>query len=160
MKLLIKQRVFSWSDSYDIYDEAGNTKYFVKAEIFSFGHQLHVYDAYQNDIGFIRQKLFSFMPTFEIEMNGILKGQVKKEFSFLRPRYNVDFNGWYVEGDFLGWEYDVRKGGNIIAHISKELFRWGDTYVINVKEAADELMAMMLVIAIDAANCSSNNVNH
>ena len=58
MKLLIKQRVFSWSDSYDIYDEAGNTKYFVKAEFFSFGHQLHVYDAYQNEIGFIRQKLF------------------------------------------------------------------------------------------------------
>ena len=24
MKLLIKQRVFSWTDSYDIYDENGN----------------------------------------------------------------------------------------------------------------------------------------
>ena len=25
MKLLFKQRFFSWLDSYDIYDEAGNT---------------------------------------------------------------------------------------------------------------------------------------
>jgi len=25
MKLLFKQRLFSWFDSYDIYDEAGNT---------------------------------------------------------------------------------------------------------------------------------------
>ena len=32
MKLLIKQRVFSWTDSYDIYDENGNVKYFVKAD--------------------------------------------------------------------------------------------------------------------------------
>lgn len=24
MKLLIKQRVFAWSDSYDVYDEYGN----------------------------------------------------------------------------------------------------------------------------------------
>ena len=24
MKLLIKQRVFSWSDTYDVYDENGN----------------------------------------------------------------------------------------------------------------------------------------
>ena len=27
MKLLFKQRLFSWFDSYDIYDEAGNTAY-------------------------------------------------------------------------------------------------------------------------------------
>ena len=32
MKLLIKQRVFSWTDSYDVYDEDGDAKYFVKAE--------------------------------------------------------------------------------------------------------------------------------
>ena len=50
MRLLIKQRVFAWGDTYDIYDEAGNVKYVVKAEVFAFGHQLHVYDAYQNEI--------------------------------------------------------------------------------------------------------------
>ncbi len=41
MKLLIKQRIFSWGDTYDIYDEVGNVKYVVKAEVFAFGHQLH-----------------------------------------------------------------------------------------------------------------------
>ena len=44
MQLLIKQRVFSWTDSYDVYDETGAAKYFVKAEFFSFGHQIHIYD--------------------------------------------------------------------------------------------------------------------
>ena len=38
MKLCIKQRVFSWGDTYDIYDENGNEKYLVKEEIFTFGH--------------------------------------------------------------------------------------------------------------------------
>ena len=28
MRLLIKQRVFSWTDSYDVYDENENPKYF------------------------------------------------------------------------------------------------------------------------------------
>lgn len=37
MKLLMKQRVFSWTDTYDVYDEAGNKKYFVKAELFRLG---------------------------------------------------------------------------------------------------------------------------
>ena len=44
MKLLFKQRLFSWFDSYDIYDEAGNTVYVVKGQL-SWGHKLVIYDA-------------------------------------------------------------------------------------------------------------------
>ncbi len=33
MKLLFKQRVFSWFDSYDIYDEEGNNVFTVKGDI-------------------------------------------------------------------------------------------------------------------------------
>ena len=51
MKLLIKQRVFSWTDTYDVYDEAGNPKYYVKAEFFTLGHRIHVYDMNQNTQG-------------------------------------------------------------------------------------------------------------
>ena len=43
------------------------------------------------------------------------------------------------------------------AHITKELFHWGDTYVIDFADPADEVMALLLVIAIDAANCSDNS---
>ena len=34
MKFLIKQRAFSWSDTFDIYDEYENKKYFVQAEFY------------------------------------------------------------------------------------------------------------------------------
>ncbi len=62
MRLLIKQRIFSWSDTYDIYDEFQNVRYFVKAEVFTFGHQLHAYDALGNELGQINQKIFTFTP--------------------------------------------------------------------------------------------------
>lgn len=153
MKLLIKQRVFSWTDSYDIYDEDGNAKYFVKAEMFAFGHQLHVYDSNRNEIGMIKQKLLTFLPAFEIEIGGMTRGRIQKQLALLRPKYEIDFNGWRVEGDFLGWNYDVYAGERPVIHISKELFHWGDTYVIDFDDPADEVMGMMLVIAIDAANC-------
>lgn len=157
MKLLIKQRVFSWTDSYDIYDETGNPKYFVKADFFTWGHQLRVFDAHNNEIGMIKEKVLTFLPQFEIEMGGIIRGKIQKEFTFFRPKYDVDFNGWRVEGDFLGWDYDVYAGCSSIIHITKELFHWGDTYVIDFANPADELMGLMLVIAIDAANCSQND---
>ena len=120
MQLLIEQRVFSWSDTYDIYDEQGNQKYFVKNELISLGHRLHVYDAAHNEIGFIKQKLFCLLPTFEIEWNGQLMGHIEQRFALFRPKYDVDFMGWRAEGDFMGWDYDVYEACSAVVHVHKK----------------------------------------
>ena len=44
MRMLFKQRVFSWFDSYDIYDESMNTLFTVKGQL-SFGHHLNMYNS-------------------------------------------------------------------------------------------------------------------
>ena len=44
MRLLFQQRLFSWFDSYDVYDQEGNTVYTVKGQL-SWGHRLQIYDA-------------------------------------------------------------------------------------------------------------------
>ena len=157
MRLLIKQRVFSWGEKFDIYDENGNVKYYVEGEIFSFGHQLHVYDRNDNEIGSVHEKLFSFPKQFEIVMSGATRGFITKQFTFFYQKYDVDFNGWHVEGDFLDWNYDVFAGSRPIIHINKEWLTWGDTYTIDFENPEDELMGLMLVISIDAANCDHNN---
>lgn len=158
MQLMIKQRVFAWGDTYDVYDAHGEPRYYVEAEIFTFGHQIHVYDKRTNqEVGSIHQKLLTFLPEFEIVINGQTVGTIKKEFSFLFPRYHVDFRGWDVEGDFMGWDYCACSGSREILSVSKELFTWGDTYVLNYADAADEIPGLLLVIAIDAVNCSDND---
>ena len=43
-----------------------------------------------------------------------------------------------------------------MATVSKELFHWTDTYVIDVVEEQDALYALMIVLAIDAEKCSRN----
>lgn len=58
MRLMIKQRVFAWTDTYDIYDEYGNPKYFVKTEFFNIGHHMHIYDMYDQEVGVIHQEIF------------------------------------------------------------------------------------------------------
>lgn len=157
MELRIKQRVFSWGDTYDVYDESGEARYFVKAEVFAFGHQIHVYDKRSGaEVGSIHQKLFRFLPEFEIVMDGRCVGTIRKEFTFLRPRYQVDFRGWDVEGDFMGWDYEARSADRLVLTVSKELFNWGDTYVLRYQRMEDELSGLMLVIAIDAANCNDD----
>lgn len=61
MKLLFKQRIFSWLDSYDIYDEKGETVYTVKGQL-SFGHKLFIYNKYGEHLGTIKEEILTFLP--------------------------------------------------------------------------------------------------
>lgn len=154
MELRIKQRVFSWTDTYDVYDETGQACYFVKAEFLTLGHQIHVYEKRSGrEVGSIHQHILTFLPVFDIVIDGQVRGTVRREFTLLRPRYQVDFRGWDVQGDFMNWDYQVTRGGMEVMAISKEIFNWGDTYVLRYASPADEIPGLLLAIAIDAANC-------
>ncbi len=157
MELMIKQRVFSWSDTYDVYDENGEPRYYVEAEVFTFGHQIHVYDKRSGqEVGSIHQKLLTFLPEFEIVIGGRTAGNICKEFSLFTPHYHVDFRNWEVEGDFLGWDYRAIRNGREVLSVSKQWLTWGDTYVLQYDDIGDEIPGLLLVIAIDAANCGKN----
>lgn len=157
MKLLFMQRLFSWFDSYDIYNEAGETVYVVKGQL-SWGHCLKIFDAHGNEIGTVKERVLTWLPKFELYLGNRYVGCISKEFTFFRPRYNIDCNGWHVEGNFLEWDYRILdRQGQCVAIVSKELFRWTDTYVIDVRYPQDALCALMLVLAIDAEKCSRND---
>lgn len=157
MRLLFKQRIFSWLDSYDIFDEAQNVLFSVKGQL-SFGKCLNIYDAYGSHIGTLKQKLFAFLPCFEIYEGDNYLGRVSKEFSFLKPRYNIDFCGQHIEGNFFECNYTVFDTvGQTVAIVSKQLLNFADTYSIEVFEPDDALSVLMLVLAIDAEKDNRNN---
>lgn len=157
MQLLIRQRVLSWTDSYDVYDETGQPRYEVRAEFFTLGHQIHVYEKNTGrEVGSIHQRLLTLLPKFDVVVDGQTVGTVCREFTLFRQNYQVDYRGWSVEGDFLGWDYQVTDGTRTVMTISKELLRFGDTYVLRFQDPRDELPGLLLVLAIDAANCEKN----
>ena len=90
MKLLFKQRFFSWLDSYDIYDEYENTAYVVKGEL-AWGHCLKIFDAGGRELGMVKERVFTFLPKFEVYERDQMIGSISKELTFLKPRYNIDF---------------------------------------------------------------------
>ena len=154
MKLLFKQRLFSWFDSYDIYDEAGNTVFVVKGEL-AWGHLLRIYDAFGNEVGYIKEKILTWLPKFEMYVGDHYVGCISKEFTFFKPKFNIDYNGWHVDGDWFEWDYTILNGaGRSIASVSKEIWNWTDTYVIDINDPQDAIYALMLVLAIDAEKCS------
>ncbi len=159
MKLLFRQRFFSWLDSYDIYDEAGNTVFTVEGKL-GWGHILHVLDRDGRHIGTVRERVLTFLkPKFELYRGeDEYIGCITKTFTFFKPKFSIDFNGWQINGDFMEWEYTVTDAhGGTVAAISKELFNWTDTYSIDVADPDNALCVLMLVLAIDAEKCSSGD---
>ena len=96
MKLLFKQRLFSWFDSYDIYDETGAVVYTVQGKL-SWGHCLHIHDGAGYHIATLQEQVFTWLPKFEMYLEETYVGCIRKEFSFFHPRFTLDCNGWSVE---------------------------------------------------------------
>jgi len=157
MQLLFKQRMFSWLCSYDIYNEAGKPVYTVKGQL-AWGHCLKIFGRHGEELGTVKQKILTLLPKFELYSQDRYIGCICREFTLFTPRYFIDFKGWRVEGDLFEWDYRIYNAtGGLIATVSKQLFNWTDTYVLDVQNPEDALYVLMLVLAIDAEKCSRDH---
>ena len=128
MKLCFKQRFFSWFDSYDIYDAStGATAFTVEGKL-AWGHCLHILDAQGRHIATVKERVLTFLPKFDLYLGDACIGTICKEFTIVRPQFTLNFNGWQVEGDFMGWEYEITDGQRQVAAISKERIPTSSTW--------------------------------
>ena len=77
-KLLFKQRLFSWFDSYDIYDETEQTVYVVKGQL-AWGHCLKIFSVYGEEVGTVKEKVLTLLPKFEVYEKERYIGCIQKE---------------------------------------------------------------------------------
>lgn len=153
MQFYLKQRIFTWFDSFDIYHEDGSVAYTVQGQL-SWGHKLEVLDTEGRYLGMVRERVMTFLPQFEMYQGDEYLGCIYREFTILRSRFTLDYQGWSLDGDILGWDYELRDmQGRTVATIAKELWRLGDTYVLDIERPEDAFYVVMAVLAIDCSRC-------
>ena len=157
MNFYLKQHVFTFGDQFTIYDRNENPRFLVEGEVFSFGKKLHITDPAGNELIYIEQKLFSFLPTYYIYRNGREIAEVIKEFTFFKQEYTINGLNWHVTGDVFDHEYSLDDGNRTVATVSKEWFTWGDAYEISVDDSVEPILALAVVLVIDACLESKNN---
>lgn len=157
MNLYIKQKVFTWGDKFSIYDEYGTEKYYVEGEVFTWGKKLHLYDMLGQEQAFIQQEVFTFLPKYHISRRGEEVAEVVKEFTFFKPEYTVSGPDWRVLGDFWDHEYEIEGAVGTVAAVSKEWMTWGDSYEIRFGDQVDEVLALAVVLVIDACIAAQRN---
>ena len=157
MKLYIKEKVFSWGDKFTVKDEYGNNKYFVQGEVFSWGKKLHVYDSVDREVAFIKQEVWSLLPRFYVFCGDEQIAEIKKEFTFLFPKYSIQGLGWEIEGRLMAHDYEIIKNGKSIVTISKEWMTWGDSYELSISNPQDEIVALAVVLTIDCVMAAQSS---
>lgn len=153
-ELILKQRIATLLDSFKIYDGHGDLKYLVKGKLSLSRHKLVVYDRSGRELAVLKEKIIKLLPTFTIKIDGKTVGHIKKELTIFAPKFKVDFNNWKVKGNIMEWDYAIYDGKREVARMKKRLMRLTDTYSITVNDPDDELYALLVVLAIDAAKCS------
>ena len=150
MRLYMKQKVFSWKDKFSIKTESGEDRYYVEGKAISIGKKLRIYDPAENELAFVNQKVVSLMPKFCVEMNGEEVAVIKKKITFLKPKYLIEGPGWEVKGDFFSHDYEIVENGRTIVAIHKKWMAWGDSFELDIVDESQEVLAVAVVIAIDA----------
>lgn len=82
---------------------------------------------------------------------------IKKKFTMLKPKYIIEGPNWEVQGDFLSHDYTITDGGRPIVSIYKKWLSWGDTFELDIADESHEVLAIAVVLAIDAVMDSQQN---
>ena len=160
MKLYIKQKIFSLTDKYNIYDELENPVFLVRREFLSFGAKFHVCDTNENELYFISQKLMTFLAEYHIFKGEIQCARLKKQLSFLKPKINVEseFGNFEIVGNAFSMNFEILCNGQYVGSLTKKWLSWGDSYELDIANSDDPAFFCCLVIAID--NCLHNESNN
>lgn len=151
MKYLIRQRIFSFRDSFTIKNELEEDCFKVYGKILSFGNKLHLTDMQDRELFYIEQRLFRFLPEYTIYENGMEVAKVKKNLTLFRPSFDItstygDFN---IDGNFLAYDFTVFQNGAPAAIISKKWFSFSDSYGVSVSDNENHPFILSLVIVLD-----------
>lgn len=151
MRYFIKQKVFSLRDKFNITNEQQDTLYQVEGKLISITNKLFLTNPTGDLVLKAKKKLFRIFAEYNIESpEGNHLAKVKRRFS-IRPNFTVTANNRTldVHGNFIAHSFNVSEGGQEVVSIKKKLFSFGDSYVIDVHDTAQEELYLFIVIIID-----------
>ena len=152
MRYRIKEAFWSFGDDFAITDQDGAPVYRIDGKAFSWGDKLSFQDMNGRELAFISQKLLTLMPRYEIQVDGKVFAEVKKEFSWFKKKFVLDVpgpNDYEIDGSFWAHEYTFQRRGKAVATVSKKMFAWTDRYGVDILEGEDVVSILAACIVID-----------
>jgi uncharacterized protein YxjI len=101
----------------------------------------------------IQEKKLSVRDKMEIERDGKTVATIKKALiSPLRERYSIEVEGGEdleAKGNIVDHEFEIKRGGDKVAEVSKRWLRMRDTYGVEVLPGQDDALILACTVCID-----------
>lgn len=155
MRYIIQERFVRLGEDSDILDESGRPVFHVDGKVFTLRDRLVIEDLSGREVASVHRKLLAFRPTYEISVNGRQAAQVRKHlFTPFRDSYTIDVPGpddLEMNGSLLDHDFTIRRGGQVVATVSKAWLTLRDTYGVEIAPGEDDLLILASVLALDLA---------
>ncbi len=149
----MRQRLVSIGEDFDIADENGNLVYRVDGKVLRLRETFVIEDLRGHEVATIREKKLALRDSMNILRAGATMATIRKaRFTPYRDKFVIDVKGgqdMVAQGDILRHEYDIRRGDEVVARISKHRFALSDTYGVEVAPGEDDGLILAIAVAID-----------
>lgn len=153
MRYQIHEKLIALGDDFTIKDEHGRDVFFVDGKVFRLRDELEIRDMQGQTRAVVKRKFISLRPSYEIWQNGERVAVVSRSLvKIIRDKFKVDVPGpddLEVQGDFLSHEYSFRRGGEVVAQVSKHWISITDTYGVDIRPGEDDVLILASAIVID-----------
>jgi uncharacterized protein YxjI len=149
----MRERFFDLGEDFTVEDEAGRPAFRVDGKVLALRKTFVLEALDGRPLATIREPLVSLRDTVVIERPGRPAATVRRAlFSPLRPKFHVDAadGDLEVEGNIIGHEYAIRRGGSTVARISKGWFQIRDAYGIEVQPGEDPALVLAIAVALES----------
>ena len=153
-KYRMREKMFAVGDDFWIENEEGARAFKVNGKALRIRDTLVLEDASTGgELYEIQEKKLSVRDKMEIERNGATVATVKKALiTPLRDRFSIEVEGgedMEAKGNIVDHEYEIERGGDKVAEVSKRWFRVRDTYGIEIRPDQDDALILAVSVCID-----------
>jgi len=152
-KYRMREEMFAVGDDFWIENEDGERAFKVDGKALRIRDTLVLEDASGGELYEIQEKKLSVRDKMEIERGGATVATVKKALiTPLRDRFSIDVEGgedMEAKGNIVDHEYEIERGGDKVAEVSRRWFRVRDTYGIEIRPDQDDALILAVSVCID-----------
>jgi len=148
----MREKLASIGDDSWIEDDQGDRVFKVNGKAMRVRDTFLLEDRAGNEVAKIQERKLHVRDTMDIERDGHTVATVHKALVGIRDRFKIDLeHGDHLNahGNFVDHEYEIKRGDDVIAKVSKKWFRVRDTYGVEIRGGEDEPLMLALTVALD-----------
>jgi len=149
----MRQRIFSIGEDFEIENDRGEQVFRVDGKVMRIRETFVLQDTQGREVFTIRAKLLALRDSMTISRGGDTIATIRKAWlTPFRDKFAIDLTDGpdlVAQGDILDHEYEIHRGSELVAGVSKRWFSLTDTYGIEVGAGEDDALMLAIAVAID-----------